>query len=631
MRFSIEELRSYRHQFLEPIYPGFSLEAVFDQRQKQMLQSRRGDNAYSITKPADTHEEYSRLVRRELNKLTESNFSSILDSLKVRPLVIVKEYRQEMIDIIHNKALQEPECAKNYAAACRELVEFSHEQLKNKTNKTEDDFVFRSELIAKVQKEFEKALTTPVIDDAALGITEDTPAYDVALIREEARTAWMRRKLANICFIGELYLHKVFKFGAMQLILVKVLSEKNKPPPSGDNVEMIVKLLRVIGSQFAKEDPVTLTCSLNQLDALRKAPSVYPLRIQFMIADLIALQKNGWKSTYELNVAGPSSPTSNRDRFRGIASPTSRGGQRGGTFGPTWREAFKREGAGAAAEKAVSAVPKPVDSKPAQAASAGRSPALVSPLQSSVVPFRTLVRTTLSDWVMHRDNEPIAEWTKLFSQSDRVFESDVELGVAVAAEVIFSACMTTHPGAQQEGMSFCSVGLDLSDDELLGGFARSLARAINDDLVEDCPKFPERWMWMLNAIAGGLTNLHFDLGSICRDAYQHMVTLHAEEDEEDELPFVLDTMRLFWNAAPETPEDGWLDAVAIVALIENTEGEPKEGLDKVLAAYIFHLFEMGVLPENIIDLLQQHQCVKQEALFNQVVEGLSKAVFMASQ
>lgn len=733
MRYSIEELRQYRDQYTEPIYAGFSLEALLDCRKDFASPHKRSENAYTIKIPITECEQYERVVRRELNKLTNSNFEIILHALKDDRLLHTEEFRRILVDIVHQKALLEPECSRNYAALCRDLAEY--DVCGSPKGGKKPSSLFRNDLILKVRAEFERTLVelTGAEAEAAYGVKPGNSAEENAFLMEEGRSAYMRRKLANIRFIGQLYLHDVFSTTTMTTVLNQSLFDTATAKPSVDNIEAVVVLLTTIGFRLTADKQDLVKRAIQRLNAIN---SGYPKRIEYMIMGLCDLQRNGWRTREELlgqmasekstrghgsGVGSPSSPlppknaNANANRFSGSGAPSS--------GGMNWREVASVNGkketnggkssganskssgggksssagsgggkAGAGAAKAESGKSGKAQLVSSVAASTSASPsfppeeeneresgeeyqegvsvasrsAVGAPSKNAGAPsfspsFTTLVRTTLADWVEHCDNDFIANWTDLFAGCAQTLHSMDSLGEAVATEVVSHACMTTRASAQEEAASFCSVALDLPDADILGGFAASFATAIEESWIEDCPKFPERWMRVLGLILTSQTDLYFDLGNICRDAYQHKMSVtfsshtsdddkkegsetqvlalvhsqdatkkESEEEEdyiEDERAEIMDAMRSFWAYLPAPSEEEGMDVLAVIALIDSTSGIPKEGLETVLAGYLFHLHSLGVFPAGYLEVLQQHESVTQPVLFKKVVAELHRAVY----
>lgn len=622
MRYTIEELRAVRDLYKDPIYPDFSLEHVFEQRKAHALALRRSDNAYILRKPTDARELNARQVRREMNKLTLANFDTILEGLKSRPLLLDPGYREDMVSIIYQKALQEPESSKNYAAACRDLANFETTLTSKPGAKPKSEF--RSALLLKLSNEFNETLNDFGGESNANGaaMTEEE--------REEQRTARMRRKRANIRFAGEVYLHDVLSPKTMGMIIRQIMSQNNGTPDQ-ETIELCVELLTTIGERIAQDQPELLKNTLNELNSIKEK---YQLRIQFMVMDLLDLQKNGWKT----KSLAPSNVGQGESRSgRSPASPTRGGALRNGSAVPSgvsWRDMAKKESSGSLPPQRNSSerVKNQGDTAHSAPSMQGRL-VPVSPSVTTKQTFSSLVRSMLSDWVERCDNDFIDNWVEPFNHCDRVFHSVTELAEAVATEVILQACKTTHTNAQEEAASFCSVALDLSDDEFLGGFSSSFAIAVSEALIEDCPKFPERWMSILQFANNSVTDLYFDLGGICRDAYAKM-SVHCGVEpspvmvgDEDEFQ-VMDTLRLFWRHLPRPQEGEVLENEAVIALIEGVkEEQPKSGLEKVLAGFLFCLANMSAIQENCAPFLKLQTSGKQLELMQRVAAELEQAMY----
>lgn len=578
MRYSIELLKSYQSAYSDPPYPGFSLEEVFEKRREHTLALRRTDHAYTLKKPTNTREENKRRVTSELNKLTDANFEKVMVELRRREFFLEEDYRKDLVDAVFTKALNEPECSKQYAATSRSLASY---EIDVRTNKGEREprSRFRSELVEKLRQTYMKFLD------------EEEPLPMTAEEREDLHTRVMRRKRSTMRFIGELYLHDVLSFKAMHSTVEQILEREVL---AEDNVEVLVELLTTIGERFSKERQQSITMALNKLDRMKE---LYTPRIRFMIMDLLDLPKSGWKKRADTKRAkSAASPMASRAPER-FPSPNS-------TQSSKWsRDGHTRNNTTGTSFSPASPTSKS-SSKSAPAAAAVKVPV-----------FSAVVRKVQEEWLEGGDREFITNWIDAFNRCDRRFRTEEEVGEAVAAEVILAACKTTKARAQEEAFSFLSVALDLSDQEILGGFSTSLATAINEDYTSDVPKLPERWMTLLTLASSSLADLVYDLGCICRDAFNHKISSDLYAGSEEDFEELLSTLQLFWRCREATEEDERVASSAVADLTRQAE-DSKPGIEKLLGTYLLRLHAGGILEADCFAALHsESDPLTQQVLF----------------
>ncbi|KAM3968942.1 LOW QUALITY PROTEIN: eukaryotic translation initiation factor 4 gamma 3 [Aphomia sociella] len=238
-----------------------------------------------------TQELYKKF-RGILNKLTPQKFDTLLD--KVKTLEINNQVRLEgVIDLVFEKAIDEPNFSEAYAAMCNKLS-----MLKVPADKasTPDQCVnFRGLIISKCQNQF----VTKKVDEQALKLEKEIsecsdPAKKKELqlmLEEENRRARMR-SVGNVRFIGELYKLKMLTPKIMSFCMNHLLGNKLEE----EKLECLCKLLTTIGGQVESEVKNELDSVFKKMQDIiydRKNNKISS-RVRFMIQDVIELRKRKW-------------------------------------------------------------------------------------------------------------------------------------------------------------------------------------------------------------------------------------------------------------------------------------------------------------------------------------------------
>lgn len=211
--------------------------------------------------------------------------------------------------------------------------------------------------------------------------------------------------------------------------------------------------------------------------------------------------------------------------------------------------------------------------------------------------FELRVAAMLQEWVADRTNDMILHWVEQFNACDRAFESESDLCVAVATEVITAACLTTRKDAQREAFSFLVVGLFMVDTEVFDGFASALATAIEDGILEDVPKFGERFMNMLRLTSTEQetrADVYFDAANVLRLTYNRL------EEPDD---FAIDTLMSFWTHVPHIGADEEtmirMDIDVVYNVCNPEDAQP--GLERLLSRIIHSMFDLGLMEAEVLD------------------------------
>lgn len=605
MQFSIEQIRSVRENYRDPPYPGFSIDEVCRRRRMAQTKLVRGENAWSAKGTAQTTEEWvQRLVQGSLNKMSDRNFASVVAKLRTKELFATKEILTNVVAIMFQKALDEPENSKLYAAVCYELALYEVELSAEAKPKSE----LRNAIVHRAQREFKEFRRPEKDSDKNLREEE----------REFLRSNFMRRKKSNVRFVGELFLADVLATTSIfEISNIVMFAATEDRFPEEENIELFAEVCHTVGKHLdSKDKQRTMMDYYFRLlqGLLKKADNPYPHRIRFKIMDLLDLRKSAWGDKPKVVKAAPKKATA------GGPSPSSPTAvKKGKTSEFSWRDkaskaASAKPAGGATVQPSDSLASRANDDKAAKEATA--TAAAEAAAAQRVVPFDRRAIGLFNEWVAACSNDFFPDWMNEFANCGRAFADEAELCVAVAREVLKEAAMTTRAEAQREACSFLIVGLYLMDKEMLRGFAGAVAAAVDDGLIEDVPRYPERLMNMVSLASSEEeinADVYYDAVNVLSMAYSQV-----EDANED----TVDTLMRFWSRVPkpdlDAPEDQRviLNFPVIYSLCEPEGAKP--GVEKLISAIIDSLHSMGIVEGTTIQELLTTE-VEANPLYGKIV------------
>ncbi|XP_061456775.1 eukaryotic translation initiation factor 4 gamma 3 isoform X10 [Rhineura floridana] len=266
---------------------------------KEDVHLKKAENAWRPSLKRETQaedpeniktQELFRKVRSILNKLTPQMFNQLMK--QVTDLTVDTEERLKgVIDLVFEKAIDEPSFSVAYANMCRCLVTLKV-PMADKPGSTVN---FRKLLLNRCQKEFEKDKADDDVFEkkqkeleAATTPEERTRLHDEL---EEAKDKARRRSIGNIKFIGELFKLKMLTEAIMHDCVVKLLKNHDE-----ESLECLCRLLTTIGKDldFEKAKP-RMDQYFNQMEKIVKERKTSS-RIRFMLQDVIDLRQCNWVS-----------------------------------------------------------------------------------------------------------------------------------------------------------------------------------------------------------------------------------------------------------------------------------------------------------------------------------------------
>ncbi|KAL6260894.1 hypothetical protein P5V15_008422 [Pogonomyrmex californicus] len=230
-------------------------------------------------------------VRSVLNKLTPQKFNTLVEQVRHLP-IDTQERLQGVINLVFEKAVDEPSFSVEYALLCKELG-----MMEVAGPDTQDSSVsFKKLIITRCQKEFEK---NP-IDDVARNrkikeideCNDPEKKKELQLALEEEERRIRIKSVGNIRFIGELYKQQILTTKIMHRCIRHLLEQNDE-----DNLECLCKLLTTIGKDLELKGSVEeMQEYFNRMQEIvaRKGQSKISSRIRFMLQDVIDLRANKW-------------------------------------------------------------------------------------------------------------------------------------------------------------------------------------------------------------------------------------------------------------------------------------------------------------------------------------------------
>ncbi|KAM9299536.1 eukaryotic translation initiation factor 4 gamma 3 [Gastrophryne carolinensis] len=231
-----------------------------------------------------------RKVRSILNKLTPQMFNQLMK--QVTDLTVDTEERLKgVIDLVFEKAIDEPSFSVAYANMCRCLATLKVPM----ADKPGSSVNFRKLLLNRCQKEFEKdKADDDVFEKKQKDLELSTTPEEKTRLQEEleeSRDKARRRSIGNIKFIGELFKLKMLTEAIMHDCVVKLLKNHDE-----ESLECLCRLLTTIGKDldFEKAKP-RMDQYFHQMEKIVKERKTSS-RIRFMLQDVIDLRLCNWVS-----------------------------------------------------------------------------------------------------------------------------------------------------------------------------------------------------------------------------------------------------------------------------------------------------------------------------------------------
>ncbi|XP_076300764.1 N-acetyltransferase 1 isoform X2 [Lasioglossum baleicum] len=241
-----------------------------------------------------------RKVRGILNKLTPEKFAKLSNDLlnvELNSDLILKG----VIFLIFEKALDEPKYSSMYAQLCKRLSDeaanFEPRKALIESQKGQSTFTFL--LLNKCRDEFENRSKA----------SEAFESQDELCPEEEERRQVAKRKmLGNIKFIGELGKLGIVSEPILHRCIQQLLEKKRRGGSRGDtaeDIECLCQIMRTCGRILDSDKGRGLMDQyFRRMKSLAESSDL-PLRIKFMLRDVIELRRDGWVPRKATSTEGP--------------------------------------------------------------------------------------------------------------------------------------------------------------------------------------------------------------------------------------------------------------------------------------------------------------------------------------
>jgi len=247
--------------------------------------SSSGGNNREADKELSRNDVAFRKIRGMLNKLTPEKFEKLVSDIFTVGLdstTILKG----VILLIFEKALDEPKYSSMYAQLCKRLDEKAPNfdvEISEKTS------TFRRLLLNKCRDEFENRNSDSQQYENSVGPA--TTEYE-----EEAKYLAKRKMLGNIKFIGELGKLQIVHDSILHRCCEQLLVGRKRQPilDQAEDLECLCHLMKTCGRILdTPKGKLRMDQYIERLEQTIENPQM-PLRIRFMLQDVIDLRKNKW-------------------------------------------------------------------------------------------------------------------------------------------------------------------------------------------------------------------------------------------------------------------------------------------------------------------------------------------------
>lgn len=233
-------------------------------------------------------DEILKKVRSILNKLTPQKFQTLVQQILALG-INTEERLKGTIDLVFEKAIDEPGFSVAYAQLCKQLS-----SVKVPTEGDGKDASFRNLLLNRCQVEFENYSKDEdeIVQKKAEALEsamDDAQKKKIQEELDEVLSKAKRRSLGNIRFIGELYKLQMLTETIMHQCILKLLKSAD-----ADSYECLCRLLSTIGKDIDHEKAkLRMDQYFQQIDKIIKQKRTSS-RVRFMLQDVYDLRKNRW-------------------------------------------------------------------------------------------------------------------------------------------------------------------------------------------------------------------------------------------------------------------------------------------------------------------------------------------------
>ncbi|XP_064537720.1 eukaryotic translation initiation factor 4 gamma 3 isoform X2 [Drosophila montana] len=277
----------------------------------RLTNKQESENASDI-RTTQEKDELVRRVRGILNKLTPERFDTLVEEI-IKLKIDTPEKMDEVIVLVFEKAIDEPNFSVSYARLCHRLISEVKARDERMESGTKSNLQhFRNALLDKTEKEFTQNVSQGAAKEKRLQpflekirkCTDPNEKAELEALLEEEERKIRRRSGGTVRFIGEL-----FKISMLTGKIIYSCIDTLLNPHSEDMLECLCKLLTTVGAKFEQtpvnaKDPgrcYSLEKSITRMQAIAskgdKDGAKVSSRVRFMLQDVIDLRKNKWQTS----------------------------------------------------------------------------------------------------------------------------------------------------------------------------------------------------------------------------------------------------------------------------------------------------------------------------------------------
>ncbi|KAI0990644.1 hypothetical protein GJ496_005879, partial [Pomphorhynchus laevis] len=257
------------------------------------VQLHRAQQPYQIksSKELNDVEVMTRQFRSLMNKITEGNMDRIIEMMLALELNR-EEYYRPILEVIFDKAIQEPNFCHIYAEVCNVLTKSL------RINKVDESgeigkIRFKSFLIEKVQKAFENRLiNNQVYIDKEKELEAANSEVTKKRLKDELDEIirnLKRKYMGNMKLIGQLFRLEVISHLAVNQCIGSLFDKDE-----GEwQYESLCNLLNVIGYLIDRDNRSFMDTILSRMKEI--LPNIADNRIKFMFMNLFDTRANNWQ------------------------------------------------------------------------------------------------------------------------------------------------------------------------------------------------------------------------------------------------------------------------------------------------------------------------------------------------
>ncbi|VDD91341.1 unnamed protein product [Enterobius vermicularis] len=215
-------------------------------------------------------------VRSLLNKITPSTFDPLAEEFLRYKCYQNKENMNEIINIIFDKAVEEPKFCPLYSDLCKKQV--VDELQESKISE------FRSGILTRCQQTFENKCQSEIDK-------KKKEELRVEVMELEAKER--RRMFGNIGFIGQLYRHELIVPKILKCFIIALSNDISFVNGDEESIECAVRMLETVGKivDYQQHSDFDINAYFQHLKDLSSSVSN---RIRFLILNLIELRESKW-------------------------------------------------------------------------------------------------------------------------------------------------------------------------------------------------------------------------------------------------------------------------------------------------------------------------------------------------